>query len=101
MSFAGASFIPNPTFLDSAVVRHVVTPKGERVIEAAVELAPKRTEHLADSIAGEWVHRDDGKLIYRITAHDFKAHWTEFGTIYEAPEPFLAPAVVEVIGNLH
>jgi len=96
----GLDFIPEPAFLRSAIVRHVVTPKGEKVIELAKDLAPKRTDHLADSIEGEWIERD-GKLIYRVAATDFKAGWTEFGTEKEAAEPFLAPAALAVIGNLH
>lgn len=93
------AFITNPLFLHSLEVEAAVEPIGREVVDLAKELAPKRTEHLANSIKGEWVI-EDGRKVYRVAAHDFKGGWIEFGTINMDAEPYLGPAAAQVVGNL-
>lgn len=95
-----AGFLPDPLFLHSLEVEAAVTPLGDLVVERARENAPKRTEHLAKSISGSWVE-DDGHRVFRVAAHDFKGGWLEFGTQNMAAEPYLGPAAMDVVGNLH
>lgn len=95
-----ASFVLNNAFLRTAEVEHFVNPIGRAVIERAKELAPKLTGHLADSIDGEWVEAG-GKRVFRVAAHDFKGGWQEFGTENMEAQPYLGPAAMQVVGNLH
>lgn len=91
-----ATFIPNLGFIRSGEVHALVGALGEAVVDRAKEIAPKRTGHLADSIEGHW---EGG--VFRVTAHDFKGGWLEFGTARTPAEPYLGPAAVLVVGNLH
>lgn len=94
-------FIPNPSFPRSETAAHAIAPTGAKVVEAAEGLAARRTGHLAGAIAGGVVQLEDGRFVYRVFDSDFKARFIEFGTIYMAAEPFLGPAALEVVGNLH
>lgn len=93
-------FIPNPEFVRSESVRASVEPIGKEVIARAEELAPYETGALERSIVGEWVV-EGGRQIFRISATDFKADWQEFGTEQQQAQPFLGPAAMQIIGNLH
>lgn len=95
-----AGFALDPLFLHSLEVEAAVTPIGHAVVEAAKELAPKRTEHLANSIEGEWVI-EGGRKVFRVAAKDFKGGWIEFGTVNMNAEPYLGPAAMQIVGNLH
>lgn len=95
-----ASFIPDLSFLHSLEVEVAVEPLGHQVVERAQENAPKRTEHLANSIEGSWVV-DGGRKVFRVAALDFKGGWIEFGTVNMTAEPYLGPAAMDVVGNLH
>lgn len=95
-----AGYRPNKSFLHSAEVKRTITPIGVAVIAAARENAPRLTGHLADSIDGEWVE-DGGREVFRVAAHDFKGHWIEFGTVNMTAEPYLGPAAMDIVGNLH
>lgn len=94
------AFIPNPGFLRGAVARDKLAAKGAQLITAAEADAPYRTGHVAGSLVGEWLEVD-GKMVYRVTATDFKSRWLEFGTINTPAFHFLAHAAMATIGNLH
>jgi HK97 gp10 family phage protein len=93
-------FIPNPDFLVSPAARAAVEPLGQEVIDLAEKLAPYRLGYLEKSISGEWVE-EGGKQVFRVTATDFKGDWQEFGTENQAAQPFLGPAAMQIVGNLH
>lgn len=95
-----AGFVPDLAMLRSVEVVGAIVPIGEEVTDLAKDLAPKRTEHLANSIHGGLVEKD-GKIVYRVQADDFKARWIEFGTVNMDAEPFLGPAAMAKVGNLH
>lgn len=94
-------FIPNPHFLRSEVARLACAAKGAEVITASEADAPHRTGHLAGSLAGEWIQREDGTWVYRVIAQDFKAGWVEFGTENMEAQHFLAKGAMAAVGNLH
>lgn len=95
------AFIPNPHFLQSNTARLACAAKGEDVIKASEADAPFRTGHLAGSLAGEWIQREDGTWVYRVIAQDFKAGWIEFGTENTEAQHFLAKGAMAAVGNLH
>ena len=96
------TFIPNPDFADdyheSDEGLDLALEVAELAAPVAAELAPKRLEHLADSIeaSADFV---DGVATGRVNAFDFKAHWKEFGTATQAAEPFLRPAMEATTGT--
>lgn len=94
-------FIPNPLFLRSETARLACATKADDVIKASEEDAPHRTGHLAGSLAGEWIRREDGTWVYRVIAQDFKAGWIEFGTENMEGQHFLAKGAMAAVGNLH
>lgn len=94
-------FIPNREFLKSGAARAACQAKAEPLITAAEAGAPHLTGHLAGSLAGEWIQREDGTWVYRVIAQDFKARWLEFGTENMEGQHFLAEAAVATVGNLH
>lgn len=95
------TYIPNPDFegeyLASDEALELVQGVAGEGVPIAQSLAPKREEHLADSIEAE-AGFVDGVATGRINAGDFKAGWWEFG--HEGREqPFLRPAMETVTGK--
>lgn len=100
---ADITFVPDPTFggrllRDEDVLRPVLEPITADVADAAKSHAPERLGHLIDSIEPEVGVDRDGIVTGRVNAHDFKAHWWEWGTRHHPPEPYLRPAAESVVG---
>lgn len=95
-------YVPNPTFeaeyLASEDALELVAGIAETAAPIAEAAAPKRLEHLADSIEAD-AGFVEGVATGRVNAHDFKAHWYEFGTRRQSPEPFLRPAMEATTGT--
>jgi HK97 gp10 family phage protein len=64
---------------------------GAAVAEAASELAPEDTGALAESITHE-VGTDEHGPYADVIADEPYAIYVEFGTLRQAPEPFMQPA---------
>lgn len=96
------NYVPNPGFAQEWLASDEALELVDRIAKTAapiaVQLAPKRLEHLADSIepAAGVVN---GVATGRVNAHDFKAHWWEFGTRRHGAEPYLRPAMETATGT--
>ncbi len=94
-------YVPNPDFdaewLASSEAVELVAGLAGDVADAAVANVPKRLEELADSIEAE-AGVVDGVATGRVNAHDFKAHWHEWGTRRMAATPYLEPAAAQIVG---
>lgn len=78
-------------FLRSDLVSGVVKDRAET---AAVKVR-QSTRHATIRAGIEVVVGDqDGIVVARIIAKDFKSHWFEFGTVKMRAEPFLVPGVM-------
>lgn len=69
---------------------------GEAVAARARILAPFLSGDLRNSIEVEVVF-EAGRWICRVVARDFKGGWWEFGTEKRPAEPYLWPALLEVL----
>lgn len=102
---ANVVFKLNPTFERDVLARNprlalVLETLAGRVEARAKDLAPKLTRHLEESITHEVgiaVVLGEPRLIGRVRADDFKAHWHEFGTRFMEAHPFLGPALQSVL----
>jgi HK97 gp10 family phage protein len=75
---------------------------GDQVVQIAESLAPKETGRLATSIMAVY---DDADLSVTFTAdtsyrnHGSYAMFVEYGTRYQAPHPYLRPAINHVFSQ--
>ena len=96
MSAAGPAFVPNPGF-ETEIIRdpglaESLLPIAEEVAAVAVGIAPERLGYYKRDIEAVAGPRDDGIVVGRVNANDFKSHWVEFGT--GAPRPTKAHHVL-------
>lgn len=88
-----------PLMRRSTGLRNVISAYAEEVAGVARGLAPRRNDDLRNSIEAE-VGLDQNGILGRVNAHDFKAHWIEFGTVRTPAQPYLRPAAEQVLGPL-
>jgi HK97 gp10 family phage protein len=69
---------------------------GHATADRAASLAPHLTGTLAGSIEWQETGDDDGV----VSASVPYAHFEEFGSLHNAPHPFMRPALDEASGNL-
>lgn len=97
------NYVPNPgfaeDFLSSTEALKIVEPIANTAADAAKARAPRRLGHLIDSIEAEAGFDADGEATGRVNAHDFKAHWYEFGTRRHPAEPYLRPGMEDATGQ--
>ena len=76
-----ATFLPVPNVEEviQPLLVPYVTALAEQVAEGARGAAPVLTGDYRDSIKAE-VGYEDGKLVARVNAYDYKAWWIEAGT---------------------
>ncbi len=95
-------FLENPLFERAYLAGDEPVPMLEEVTDAVAKVAAdsvrQRTKNLANSIEGE-VGLDGGVQTGRVNAHDFKAHWWEFGHRGKV-DPYLRPAMESVVGKV-
>jgi hypothetical protein len=95
-------YLPNGDFeaewLASDDALELVLNIADAAVPVAQALAPKREEHLANSIEAT-AGFVDGVATGRLLAKDFKAHWWENGTSRHAAQPYLRPAMEQVTGS--
>lgn len=94
----GVRFVPNPGWeeavLRSTDLRDLLEPVADNAERIAKSIAPRRTEHYADSITAEVGYSPKHRaLIVHLAASDFKAWWIEAGTVDTAASPTLVPAM--------
>ena len=72
-----------------------------KVADHAQDTVRRRRNFLAESIEVEvGLDRDDIRT-GRVNAHDFKAHWWEFGyRAYPGGDPYLRPAAEAIVGKV-
>lgn len=102
-----ARFVLDPSFER----RFLASPEvGELIAEAAAEAAERAramapddpattTDDLKSSVYGDVALTPAGWR-GRVGATDYKAHWKEFGSSRERAQPFIRPAVEEVVGPI-
>ena len=77
------SFLPNPDMLTELMNQQSMVDAFDRTAQAVAEearnLAPVLTSAYYDSIEGV-VGFEEGKLVARVIASDYKAWWIEAGT---------------------
>lgn len=87
----------SPSFETEVMVspwlRELLTRSTSAVEASARALAPRHLGFLIESIESE-VGLEDGRIIGRVRATDFKAGWHEFGTRNMHAHPFLLPALL-------
>jgi hypothetical protein len=103
MTTRNVRFIKNPFFEASYLASDEPVPMLKKAADAIADradgLVRKRTESLADSIEAEVGLDTDDVQTGRVNAHDFKAHWWEFGHRGRV-DPFLRPAAESVVGKV-
>lgn len=95
------TYIPNPNIKheweNASETRQMIDEVGEEVAQVAQRMAPVLTGALRDSIAA---HSGEGSgASSEIIADVPYAAFVEFGTSQMAAEPFLRPALDEVVGR--
>ena len=98
-------YVPNPNlerdWLATQEAVDFALAGAQAIAAVAEDEAPERSGNLKDSIEAV-ADRVDGQALGRVNAHDFKAHWIEFGTAQPggAAQPFLRPAGEAVTGKV-
>lgn len=92
------AYVPKPgfeeAFLRTGGVRDMLDEVTEQVAEEARRLAP--FDWFRKGIESE-VGTEDGQLIGRVNANDWRSHFWEFGTIKHDARPALRPALDRII----
>lgn len=96
-------FIENPLFERAYLGGDEPVPMLEKaageIAKRAADDVRNRSGNLADSIEAEVGLDTDGVQTGRVNAHDFKAHWWEFGHRGRV-DPYLRPAMESVVGKV-
>lgn len=71
--------------------------RGQNVVNTAKQLAPKDTHALANSIHMEGPNTENDELQVSIIADTDYAVYVELGTRFMTAQPFLAPALDQVL----
>lgn len=95
----GVTYVPNPglepALLNSPQMRTWLNALGPPGVATARRLVHKRFHFIEESIDYD-VGLNDGRLVLRIFATDFKAVWHEFGTVNNPAAHYLRGAITTI-----